>query len=377
MALVLMVRGTKKLRDRLPSAPMADEADESTTMLGDWFVNALFWKPQVALFVNARTMLPVFVPLAPAATLLDRAPSMIVAVLRAHGMPTELINAEVAAMADVRLGPTNDRQVVGVMTEFAFQSEQFAPQTDEEMFSLSMTMSELILGPLMNRHSTPASELAALFGPDADVIEFPHRAEAGRADSTDPGVVHQLKITLRGIRPPVWRRVVVAGGETLHHLHDVIQAAFGWYDSHLHEFDIDGERYGIPHEEDWTPVRDERRVSIDQIAGAAKVRYIYDFGDNWEHDIVVEKTFPADQIPIVPDCIEGRRACPPEDCGGTWGYAELLKIVADSDHPEHDDRVEWLDGMGLTKFAPDAFDRRSFGDDLSTQQSIRLDDWFD
>lgn len=377
MALVLMVRGTKKLRDRLRSAPMADEADESTTMLGDWFVNALFWKPQVALFVNARTMLPVFVPLAPAATLLDRAPSMIVAVLRAHGMPTELINAEVAAMADVRLGPTNDRQVVGVMTEFAFQSEQFAPQTDEEMFSLSMTMSELILGPLMNRHSTPASELAALFGPDADVIEFPHRAEAGRADSTDPGVVHQLKITLRGIRPPVWRRVVVAGGETLHHLHDVIQAAFGWYDSHLHEFDIDGERYGIPHEEDWTPVRDERRVSIDQIAGAAKVRYIYDFGDNWEHDIVVEKTFPADQIPIVPDCIEGRRACPPEDCGGTWGYAELLKIVADSDHPEHDDRVEWLDGMGLTKFAPDAFDRRSFGDDLSTQQSIRLDDWFD
>ena len=356
---------------------MADEADESTTMLGDWFVNALFWKPQVALFVNARTMLPVFVPLAPAATLLDRAPSMIVAVLRAHGMPTELINAEVAAMADVRLGPTNDRQVLGVMTEFAFQSEQFAPQTDEEMFSLSMTMSELILGPLMNRHSTPASELAALFGPDADVIEFPHRAEAGRADSTDPGVVHQLKITLRGIRPPVWRRVVVAGGETLHHLHDVIQAAFGWYDSHLHEFDIDGERYGIPHEEDWTPVRDERRVSIDQIAGAAKVRYIYDFGDNWEHDIVVEKTFPADQIPIVPDCIEGRRACPPEDCGGTWGYAELLKIVADSDHPEHDDRVEWLDGMGLTKFAPDAFDRRSFGDDLSTQQSIRLDDWFD
>ena len=316
---MLMVRGTKKLRDRLRSAPRADEADESTTMLGDWFVNALFWKPQVALFVNARTMLPVFVPLAPAATLLDRAPSMIVAVLRAHGMPTELINAEVAAMADVRLGPTNDRQVVGVMTEFAFQSEQFAPRTDEEMFSLSMTMSELILGPLMNRHSTPASELAALFGPDADVIEFPHRAEAGRADSTDPGVVHQLKITLRGIRPPVWRRVVVAGGETLHHLHDVIQAAFGWYDSHLHEFDIDGERYGIPHEEDWTPVRDERRVSIDQISGAAKVRYIYDFGDNWEHDIVVEKTFPADQTPIVPDCIEGRRACPPEDVGGVRG----------------------------------------------------------
>lgn len=187
---MLIIRGTKKLRDRLRAAPQAADVDESSTMLGDWFANALFWKPQVALFVNARTMLPVFVPLAPAATLLDRAPAAIAAVLRAHGMPAELVDAESAAMGDVRVAPTNDRQVVGVMTEFAFQAEQFSPRTDDEMFGLSMRMAELILGPLMKRHSTPASELAALLAPDAQVIDLRSRAHHAGTNAAGSGVAH-------------------------------------------------------------------------------------------------------------------------------------------------------------------------------------------
>ncbi|WP_420639931.1 DUF6933 domain-containing protein [Candidatus Poriferisocius sp.] len=112
--------------------------NESTTMLGDWFANALFWKPQVALFVNARTMLPVYVPLAPAATLLERAPAAIAVVLRAHGLPGDLVDAEAAAMVDVRVGPTNDRQLVGVMNEFAFQAERFSLRTQSEMLTVSI-----------------------------------------------------------------------------------------------------------------------------------------------------------------------------------------------------------------------------------------------
>ena len=374
---MLIIRGTKKLRDRLREAPQAADVDESSTMLGDWFANALFWKPQVALFVNARTLLPVFVPLAPAATLLDRAPAAIATVLRAHGMPEELVDAEVAAMGDVRVAPTNDRQVVGVMTEFAFQAEHFSPRTDDEMFGLSMRMSELILGPLMKRHHTPASELAASLAPDAEVIDLRSRARHPGTNASGSGIAHQLKITLRDIRPPIWRRVVVDGAGTLHHLHDVIQAAFGWFDSHLHEFDIDGEHYGIPHEDDWTPVNDERRVSIDEIAGAGRIRYTYDFGDNWEHDIIVEKTLPAGEFATVPDCIDGRRACPPEDCGGPWGYAELLKILADPDHPEHAERVEWLDWIGRRALDPGAFDPSDFAADLRTQQTVKLGDWLD
>ena len=245
---MLIIRGTKKLRDRMKTAPAASPADESTTALGDWFATALFWKPQAALLVNSRTMIPVFTPLAPAGKLLDRAPEAIAAVLRAHGVPDDAVAAELAEMSDVRVAPTNDRQVVGVMNEFAFQGEGVWGPNDPDLFSMSMRLSEVILGPLTKRHGTPADELAAFFGDDAAVIALPTAIATIRPSTRQ---AHQLKITLRGSTPPIWRRVVVDGGETLDHLHSVIQAAFGWWDSHLHDFDVDGVCYGIPDEDDW------------------------------------------------------------------------------------------------------------------------------
>ncbi|MFN3256517.1 MAG: plasmid pRiA4b ORF-3 family protein [Ilumatobacter sp.] len=371
---MLIVRGTKKLRDRMKAAPVALPDDESTTVLGDWFATALFWKPQAALLVNTRTMIPVFTPLAPAGKLLDRAPAAIAEVLRAHGVAESVIEAELAEMSEVRLAATNDRQLLGVMNEFAFQGEGVWGPHDPDLFQMSMRLSELILGPLMKRHGTPADELAALFRPSADVISLP-TATVNAAPTTPR--VHQLKVTLRGTKPPIWRRVLVDGGQTLDHLHSVIQAAFGWWDSHLHEFQIDGTNYAIPDEDDWTPVRDERRVSIDQaLLGARSIRYLYDFGDNWDHDIVIERTTRPDPDAgsdadagsdvTVPDCIDGRRACPPEDCGGTWGYRELLTILADPTHPDHSERREWIGGP----FDPDAFDRNDFTENLRLQQTI-------
>jgi hypothetical protein len=170
--------------------------------------------------------------------------------------------------------------------------------------------------------------------------------------------VYQLKVTIVGTKPHVWRRVVVAEDTTLRRLHDILQAAFGWSDCHLHEFDIDGVRYGGADGEGWgEPPKDERRARLRQMVGAGSVfSYVYDFGDNWQHKIVVEKVVQAEAGVKYPSCTGGRRACPPEDCGGAWGYQELLKTLADPDHDEHESMLEWVGG----EFDADAFDPGDF-----------------
>ncbi len=102
----------------------------------------------------------------------------------------------------------------------------------------------------------------------------------------------------------------------------------------------------------------------------SKLDYTYDFGDNWRHKIVVEKVLPSDSTTAVPACIDGRGACPPEDCGGTWGYRDLLEILADPRHPEHDERREWIG----RPFDPEVFNRSEFDDNLRNQQLPSFDD---
>ena len=183
---MLVVRGTKKLRDRA-KGPVAEDGDVSTGVLGDWFATALFWKPQVALAVNARTFLPVFMPLAPAGKLLDRLPDEIVRILALHGVDQGTIDAARAEMADVRIAPTNDRSVVGVMTEFAFLGEHFF---EGDLTALSLRMASTPVGPLRSTHRFPDQALAAVLadrssGPDAHpehmarIIAFPGQKMTG------------------------------------------------------------------------------------------------------------------------------------------------------------------------------------------------------
>jgi hypothetical protein len=372
---VLVIRGTKKLRDRVKGPPAADE-QESSTALGDWFANALFWRPQVALLVSRRTLLPVFMELAPAATLLERAPAAIESVLHRHGVDETFLAAERKAMSEARIAPTNDRRVVGVMNEFAFHGEWLFKEGQHDLEALSLRMSSLIIGKL--DEGSPDRALAALMGgtePLAKVIAFPGErtapAEPPRAPAT--GNVFQLKVTLLDTKPPIWRRVLVDGGSTLDHLHEVIQAAFGWWNYHLHEFEVGRTRYGVPDpDEDWgEPPRDERRSRLVAIAGeGSSFRYTYDFGDGWDHRVVVERVLPSDAATTVPACIDGRRACPPEDCGGTWGYRELLEILANPTHPEHDERREWIG----RPFDPEAFDPSEFEDNLHNGRLAAFDD---
>ncbi|KXA90697.1 hypothetical protein AKJ39_03535 [candidate division MSBL1 archaeon SCGC-AAA259J03] len=170
--------------------------------------------------------------------------------------------------------------------------------------------------------------------------------------------VYQFKITLKGIRPPVWRRIQVPENYSFWDLHVAIQDVMGWLDYHLHEFELIDpssgmeRRIGLPHEEfprvlaGW-----EQAIAEYFTEEGQTVDYVYDFGDNWEHKVELEKILPREENVDYPRCIKGKRACPPEDCGGVWGYEEFLKIIDDPDHEDHEEMLEWVGG----EFDPDRF----------------------
>ncbi len=166
--------------------------------------------------------------------------------------------------------------------------------------------------------------------------------------------IYQLKVTLKGTRPPIWRRLQVPSDVTLAKLHRVIQVSMGWYNSHLHQFTINGVYYGVPSPDDWQPIVDERRYRLSAVVPQAKTKFLYeyDFGDGWDHEILVEKILPNDTGLEHALCLKGRRACPPEDVGGVWGYVSFLEAISNPDHPEHEELLEWVGGG----FDPEAFD---------------------
>jgi hypothetical protein len=158
--------------------------------------------------------------------------------------------------------------------------------------------------------------------------------------------IYSLKITLTGLNPPIWRRVYVSSDTTLSVLHDIIQITMGWNDSHLHEFEINRQCFTSPEmmDEEYAFDRlDETNVKLDQIAQPkSKFSYLYDFGDNWIHEILVEKTVPLDDEKNIPYCVTGKRAAPPEDCGGIWGYADMLERLAGPNNAERKELIRWL-----------------------------------
>jgi hypothetical protein len=176
--------------------------------------------------------------------------------------------------------------------------------------------------------------------------------------------VYQFKITLEDIKPPIWRRIQVPETYSFWDLHVAIQDAFGWLDYHLHQFEMVNPstgmkvEIGIPDEEfDWD--REilpgwKQKISNYFSTENKSADYTYDFGDNWEHKIKLEKILPRDKTVNYPICIAGRRACPPEDCGSIPGYEHLLEIIEDPHHEEHEEMMEWLGGG----FDPEHFDAK-------------------
>lgn len=166
--------------------------------------------------------------------------------------------------------------------------------------------------------------------------------------ATKPGdTIYQFKITLRHITPVIWRRIQISDC-TLADLHEYIQATFGWWNYHLHEFKIDGVSYmpPMPDGDDFgLQAEDESDIFISSLIpnSGRKPRwdYIYDFGDGWEHQIQFERLLSAAPKTKYPLCAEGARACPPEDCGGPWGYAEYLDAISNPTHENHSDLMDW------------------------------------
>jgi hypothetical protein len=173
-------------------------------------------------------------------------------------------------------------------------------------------------------------------------------AKTAKGSSNQSGTleVYLLKVTLEGIRPPIWRRVQVRGDISLFKLHKILQEVMGWYDYHLHQFIIDGESYSvISREADMLgdDFKDEKRVKLSRVIPGEKFEfaYDYDFGDGWNHKILVEKIFKTDEELKHPVCLKGKRSAPPEDSGGVGGYYNLLEALRDTGHPDHNDLLEW------------------------------------
>ena len=169
--------------------------------------------------------------------------------------------------------------------------------------------------------------------------------------------IYQIKVTLLGTKPPIWRRLLVPSSLTLAQLHDVLQTSMGWQNGHMHEFRMGRRYFGRPFPDEklmgLPPTENERTTHLSDVLRTVKDRltYTYDLGDSWEHDIVVEKQLPADSHATYSICVDGRLACPPEDCGGIPGYYNLLDALADTHHPEHEELSEWIGGH----FNPEEF----------------------
>jgi Plasmid pRiA4b ORF-3-like protein len=157
--------------------------------------------------------------------------------------------------------------------------------------------------------------------------------------------VFQLRVTLDGVDPPVWRRLLVPAAVRVAKLHIIFQLAMGWTDSHLHSFTIGGERYGM-HFDDYPEdeINENEVTVLRAIADHQRFTYEYDFGDSWDHVVVVEDFVRTPRGLKHAVCLDGQNACPPEDCGGVYGYADLREVLADPGHERHDELVGWVGG---------------------------------
>ncbi len=190
-----------------------------------------------------------------------------------------------------------------------------------------------------------------------EISEQLQQEETPASSGVEGDSIYQLKISLKYSKPPIWRRLLVPAGIELDALHGVIQTAFGWMNSHFHQF-VDGRTFYQPEAEvgEFPSMKmvDSAGVRLSELLQKKKdkIVYEYDFGDSWEHEVLLEKVLPADPNQPLPFCVKGKLACPPEDCGGIQGYYQMLETLADPDSEEAEELLEWAGGP----IDPEAFD---------------------
>ncbi len=171
--------------------------------------------------------------------------------------------------------------------------------------------------------------------------------------------VYAIKVTLLGTNPPVWRRILVPCDITLRNLHRTLQTVMGWTNSHLHQFVGQRQRLSDPRSRVGSKIPDENRTRLGDLIGPAGERllYEYDFGDGWQHELLLEEVLLGDES-FQQMCVAGKRCCPPEDCGGPQGFTELLRALQDASHPSHDELCEWLGDFDSESFSAEEINRR-------------------
>ncbi|MEN6618821.1 MAG: plasmid pRiA4b ORF-3 family protein [Rikenellaceae bacterium] len=181
--------------------------------------------------------------------------------------------------------------------------------------------------------------------------------------------IYQIQIALKGSKPKIWRRILVPSDLLLPDLHKIIQTTMGWTNSHLHQFIKDRTFYTVKMRGDdfWDELNnvDYKKIKISDLLKEEKEKivYEYDFGDGWEHDLLLEKILPVDEKLNYPVCLAGKMNCPPEDCGGVWGYSDMLEILKQPDHEEYDSYNDWLG----EDFDPEHFDKDNVNAMLRTK----------
>ena len=172
---------------------------------------------------------------------------------------------------------------------------------------------------------------------------------------------YQIQISLTRFKPKIWRRLLIPSNLLLSDFHMIIQVSMGWENSHLHQFIKDRTFYTerIPGDDTWGKMNnvDYKKIKISDVLKKEKEKiiYEYDFGDGWVHDVLLEKILPGNEKMIFLICLEGKMACPPEDCGGVWGYSDMLEILKQPKHEEYDNIIEWLG----EEFDPEHFDKEA------------------
>jgi hypothetical protein len=208
-------------------------------------------------------------------------------------------------------------------------------------------------------------KLSKLLGSTIDPDEMPGHRLPKKADT-----VFQIKITLRGIDPPIWRRIQTMDC-TLGELHEIIQVTMGWEFEHLYRFNIGGVEYADLEMASFDDVADALDTRLGEVLPAGnrrpRFRYEYDFGDQWIHQLIVEERLPPEAGVKYPVCLGGQRACPPEECGGPWGYPEFVETICNPTHRRHEEMLEWVGG----EFDPERFDRGAVNRELRRMRTGR------
>ncbi len=194
--------------------------------------------------------------------------------------------------------------------------------------------------------------MRSMYDPEATLAKKPRRHPAKSDNPHGAELVYRLRVDLKGIRPPIWRRFTILGAVSLYQLHEAIQTVMEWGGGHLYCFSLGTLSFGDPDPD--LDLSDARKVTLQAVAPIERCSftYVYDFGDDWQHTVLVEQILPRMPDEVVPQVLKGKRNRPPEDVGGAWAYADFLAILANPQHPDHEEMLDWAGG----DWDPEEFD---------------------